>query len=46
MSPNRKRSRQACLMLFVVSQGSINYFKEELAQTQFWSNFEITKSYG
>ena len=25
---------------------SINYFKGEHAQTQFWSNFEITKCYG
>ena len=35
------------LLLIIVSQlyrlKSINYFKEEHAQTQFWSNFEITK---
>ena len=46
MSPNRKLSRQACLLLFIVSQlyklKSINYFKGEHAQSQFWSNLEIT----
>ena len=39
-------SWQACLLLFFVSQWSINYFKEEHAQTQFWPNFEITKCCG
>ena len=33
--PNRNLSRQACLLLFIVPQWSINYFKEEDAQTQF-----------
>ena len=32
-----------CLLL---PQWSINYFKGEHAQTQFWSNFEITKCCG
>ena len=39
MSPNRNLSQQACLLLLIVS----HYFKGERAQTQFWSNFEITK---
>ena len=46
MSPGRKLSR----LLFIVSQlyrlKAINYFKGEHAQTQFWSNFEITKCCG
>ena len=46
MSPNRSLSRQACLLLFIVSQRSIIYFKGEHAQTQFMSNFEITKCCG
>ena len=37
MSPNRKLSRQACLLLFVVSQRyrlkSINYFRGEHGKT-------------
>ena len=37
---------QACLLLFNVSQWSINYFTGEHAQTQFWSNYEITKCCG
>ena len=45
--PNRKLSRQACLLLFIVSQWyrlkSINHFIWEHAQTQFWSIFETTK---
>ena len=32
---NRNLSWQAGLLLFTVSQRSINYFKEEHAQTQF-----------
>ena len=44
--PNHNFSRQACLLLFIVSHWSINYFKGEHAQTQFWSNFEITKCCG
>ena len=47
---NRKLCQQACLLLFIVSQWyrleSINYFKREHAQTQFWSSFEITKCWG
>ena len=50
MSSNHKLSWQACLLLFIVSQRyrlkSINSFKGEYAQTQFWSNFEITKCCG
>ena len=46
MSPYRKLSR----LLFIVSQlyrlKSINYINREYAQTQFWSNFEITKCFG
>ena len=41
---------QVIRMLFIVSQlyrlKFINYFKGEHAQTQFWSNFEITKCCG
>ena len=44
--PNRSLSRQASLLLFIVSQWSITNFKGEHAQTQFWSNFEITKCCG
>ena len=33
-------------MLFIVLPRSINYFKEEHAQTQFRSNFEIAKCCG
>ena len=36
MYPNRNRSQQTCLLLFIVSQCSINYFR-----AQSWSNFEI-----
>ena len=46
MSPYLNRSRQACLLLFIVPQCFINYFKGEHAQTQLWSNFEITKCCG
>ena len=50
MSPNHKLSLQACLLLFIASQRyrlkSINYFKREHAQTQYWSNFEITMCSG
>ena len=46
MSPNHNRSQQEFLLLFIVSQCSINYFKGEHAQTQFWSNVEITKCCG
>ena len=42
----RNRSLQACLLLFIVSHCSINYFKGEHAQKQFWSNFEIKKCCG
>ena len=47
MSPNRNLSRQACFncSLLCHNDPSIN-IKGEHAQTQFWSNFEITKCCG
>ena len=44
--PNRSLSRQASLLLFIVSQWSITNFKGEHVQTQFGSNFENTKCCG
>ena len=41
MYPNRNRSQQTCLLIFIVSQCSINYFR-----AQSWSNFEIKKYCG
>ena len=46
LSPNPNLSQQACLLLFIVSQCSINYIKGEHAETQFWSIFENTKCCG
>ena len=41
MCPQPQLSWQAYLLLFIVLQWSINYFKEEYAQTQFWSTLKL-----
>ena len=39
--PQSQYSWQACLLLFIVSQCSINYFKEERAQIQFGQTLKL-----
>ena len=46
MYPNRKSSRLLFIVSLLYRLKFINYFRGEHAQTQFWSNFEITKCCG